>query len=239
MNVREEIERAIKHENPNWDGKSFDYGCSIYLNVLECYEAIEPLIEKAGHSGASYYLFVNKLTRALQGKVLTPITEEDFDGVGTGLCGKNEDGSITEQCKRYSSLFKKTDKDGNVSYSDNDRIIVVDQHNGAWHSWWSEELCKEYIPPINLPYMPTDKPIKIYAWEFTYDPTIVDSIRIERGEYNAVYIHRIVFPNGEIKEVNKMYWENDKNTAEIRVNKEFYQQIKEVVEKEAEEWKKL
>ena len=38
MNVRKEIELAIKRENPNWDGKSFDYGCCIYQNVLECYE---------------------------------------------------------------------------------------------------------------------------------------------------------------------------------------------------------
>ena len=60
-----EVKLACKRENPDWDGESFDYGCAVYQNALECYKACAPLIDKAGHSGFSYNLFVNVLTNKL------------------------------------------------------------------------------------------------------------------------------------------------------------------------------
>ena len=238
MNIKKEIELAIKRENPNWDGKSFDYGCSIYQNVLECYEAIQPLIEKAGHSGMSYSIFVDIFTRALNGKPLTPITEDDFKeefSKESGLGDRTEeDGTIVRQCVRYSPLFRHLHKDGSVEYTDVERIVVIDQYGIGWSGGGVEKKCKGLIRPITLPYMPTNEPIKIYVWEFSYDPTIKPSIYKEKGTYNAIYIDRIVMPGGTIINVDRLYL--DENKAEYENCKEnapkFYEELKAFIEQD-------
>ena len=48
--AKREIELACKKENPEWDGKSFDYGCACYQSALKAYEC---LMEDV-HSGMSY-----------------------------------------------------------------------------------------------------------------------------------------------------------------------------------------
>ena len=239
MNVRKEIELAIKRENPNWDGKSFDYGCCIYQNVLECYEAIEPLIEKAGHSGFSYAQFVRIFTRVLNDQVLTPITEEDFKEDFSEDSGLQEradiNGVITRQCVRYSGLFRDTYKDGTVTYHDVNRVCAIDQYGMGWGSGSLERLCKDYIKPITLPYYPAEKPIKIYVWEFTYDPTASPNIYKERGCYNALYIDRIVFPNGEVKKVGKFNFEEDNPEKLVDMSEDFFETVKEFIDKDIEE----
>ena len=200
-NARKEIERACKRENPDWDGKCFDYGCSIYQNALECYEAIQPIIEKAGHSGFSYGIFINVLNKLLKRKILTPITEEDFPEIGEHVC-ERDDGVITSQCPRYTALFRDTYPDGSVTYHDVDRIAVIDQNGLAWHSGDTEKKCKEFIPEIELPYLPSDECIKIYVVEFTYEN---ERAFIKPGEYNSVYIQKIVFPDGTVKQVDRLY----------------------------------
>ena len=35
-----EIEIVCKKENPNWDGKSFDYGCACYQSALKAYKSL-------------------------------------------------------------------------------------------------------------------------------------------------------------------------------------------------------
>ena len=37
--IDQEVERACKRENPKWDGKSLDYGCSCYANAGEAAKA--------------------------------------------------------------------------------------------------------------------------------------------------------------------------------------------------------
>lgn len=232
MDVRQEIELAIKRENPNWDGKTFDYGCSIYKNALDCYEAIQPIIEKEGHSGFSYAMFVNIFTRLLKGKVLTPITEDDFDEEfpkKTGLADEvREDGTIVRQCVRYTSLFRYTKPDGSKEYHDVNRVILIDQNNMSWHSGSTADKCKDIIPPITLPYMPSDTPIKIYAWTFCYEES--RGYFIERGEYNAMYIDKVVFPDGKVIQVNRLYL--DEEDKPITPTKEQYEELKTFIDKE-------
>ena len=78
MTIREwaekEVEIACKKENPNWDGKSFDYGCSCYQSALKAYKS---LCEDS-HSGSSFNLTKNILIRLMNDLPLTPITDEDF-----------------------------------------------------------------------------------------------------------------------------------------------------------------
>ena len=177
MDARHEIELAIEREieacKASGDEDMIGYGVSIYKNVLECYEAIQPLIEKEGHTGFTYAQFVRIFTRLLKGKILTPLTEKDFEdefpkesGLGDHI---KEDGTITRQCTRYSSLFRDTHPDGTVEYHDNDRIVFIDQYGCGWHSWGAANKCKDLIKPITLPYMPTDEPIEIYGWTFMYN----------------------------------------------------------------------
>ena len=239
MNVKREIELAIKRENPNWDGKSFDYGIAIYQNVLECYEAIEPLIEKAGHSGFSYGMFVNIFKRVLDGKVLTPITDDDFFSEKPKIEEspdylKERHLKSNIQCPRYSSLFREETLDGKVSYNDVNRISVIDQHNCCWHSGWVERCCKKHIPEITMPYIPSDKPIKIYVWQFTYKPEQCPSIFVERGVYNSTFIQKIVFPNDKVIEVNELYLD-DKLTS---YTEEMINEIKRVIDEDIIAWKK-
>jgi len=236
-----EVKLACKRENPDWDGKSFDYGCAIYQNALECYKVCAPLIDKAGHSGFSYSLFVNVLTKLLKNQILVPITEEDFEETfpkESQLADYiREDGTIVRQCVRYPAVFRNIHPDGTVTYKDIDRVSVIDQHNASWNNGWVERLCKDLIPPITLPYIPTNTPIKIYTWEFIYNPNN-DDVYIERGSYNTVYIHKIVFPNGEVKEVNRCYSEEDNNKEiEIKVTKKLYQKIKKVIEEDDKDFR--
>lgn len=46
------IKEACQRENPDWDGESFDYGCSIYQSALKAFKSV--CDDK--HSGASYLL---------------------------------------------------------------------------------------------------------------------------------------------------------------------------------------
>lgn len=238
MDAKKEIELAIKRENPNWDGKSFDYGCSIYKNAYDCYKAIQPIIKKAGHSGFSYGCFVNILERMLRDKPLTPITEDDFNEVfpkKTGLSDEvRKDGTIVRQCVRYSSLFRNIKPDGTKTYDDVNRVCLIDQYNLGWSSGGAEHKCKDIIPPITLPYMPSDTPIKIYAWTFCYEKEC--GYFTKRGEYNAIYIDRVVFPDGKVVQVNRLYLDDEDKP--ITPTKEQYEELKAFIDKDVAEFNK-
>ena len=72
--AQREVELACKKENPEWDGESFDYGCSCYQSALKAYKS---LLED-GHSGYSFSVTKNILNKLMDGRPLTPITEDDF-----------------------------------------------------------------------------------------------------------------------------------------------------------------
>lgn len=236
MNVRKEIELAIKKENPNWDGKTFDYGCSIYQNALECYEAIEPIIENAGHSGLSYSIFASIMTRILNDLPLTPITEEDFNEEFPEemMLGDttDQDGSITRQCVRYGSLFRTIKPDGTKTYRDVERVVVIDQYGMSWQSGWTERLCSKYIPPLTLPYMPSEKKIKIYSWQFSWEKD--KGFFKEYGSYNSEYIEKIVFPNGEVKHIGKLYLDD----SPTEMSEELFQELKSFIDKDVRQNKR-
>ena len=48
--AKREVEIACKRENPDWDGESFDYGCSCYQSALKAYKSLC----EDGHSGYSF-----------------------------------------------------------------------------------------------------------------------------------------------------------------------------------------
>ena len=104
--------------------------------------------------------------RLIDGKPLTPI--EDTDDVWN-LIDNHEDGYISYQCKRMSSLFKDVYADGTVKYDDISRSYCIDIHNS--NNEYSSGLVRRIINamfPITMPYMP-GKPIKVYCEDFLTD----------------------------------------------------------------------
>jgi len=105
--AKREVEIACKRENSNWDGKSFDYGCACYQSALKTYKAML----NDGHSGYSWHMVKGILNRLMDGKPLTPITDEDFVVTEDTILSTPEYlekmGLKSEvQCPRMSSLFR-------------------------------------------------------------------------------------------------------------------------------------
>ena len=103
-----------------------------------------------------------------------------------------------------SALFKDVYNDGTVSFHDIDRVILVeiydDGHEGTWHSGLASQLVDEVCGPITLPYIPVDKPYKVYAQQF-------DSVNAEPGCFDTVHIIKIVDPDGNEIPCERFYAE--------------------------------
>jgi hypothetical protein len=106
---------------------------------------------------------IGVLLRLLTNKPLTPI--EDVDGIWT-LVDRDDDGKITYQCTRMSSLFKTVHPSGVVEFSDCDRTVgVTDSDKDPEGISWSGSKAYRWVDakwPITMPYMPADVPYKVY-----------------------------------------------------------------------------
>lgn len=167
-----EIAAACKRENPNWDGKSFDYGCTCYQSALKAYKSLRG----DGHSGYSFSIAKNILKKLLDNIPLSPITDEDFFIDNANELEPEEDlkkrgfkSSI--QCPRRSSLFRDEDLKGNVKYADIDRYYCINAENPS--DIYSNSISKfiDELYPITMPYTPSAKPFKVYvrAWSVNKD----------------------------------------------------------------------
>lgn len=164
--AEKEIATACKKENPNWDGKSFDYGCSCYQSALKAYKS---LVDD-GHSGYSLSITKNILKKLLDEIPLSPITDDDFFiDKDRGDEGESEEylkacklkSSI--QCPRRSSLFRKEDLDGNIYYTDINRYYCVNAENTSDIFSSSASNFIDKIYPITMPYTPSSTPFKVYV----------------------------------------------------------------------------
>ena len=203
--AEKEIELACKKENPNWDGKSFDYGCACYQSALKAYKS---LCEDE-HSGFSFGLTKNILIRLMDGLPLMPITDEDFTSVEPEILENPEElkkqGLKSDlQCPRMSSLFRYETLDGKITYSDVERVIFHDANgDGWWHSSIAFRLVDEMFP-ITMPYYPSKEKYKVYGETF-YMINALDKTAEHIGTYNLVKIYYIITPNNERIEVNKEF----------------------------------
>ena len=172
-----EIELACKHENPDWDEISFDYGCSCYKSAERAFKAATESLDKDGHSGFSHGMTVGIIKRLFDGLPLTPI--EDTDDVW-GCLGDNE-----FQCNRYSSLFKKINADGSVTYDDVNRCYGVE--DGEDVSWYGKRASNAVnaLFPITMPYYPVSGK---YEVRFKYDENIPYMIVEPDGTKHAVWL---------------------------------------------------
>ena len=217
--AKREVEIACKKENPNWDGKSFDYGCACYQSALKAYQS---LCEDE-HSGMSFNITKNILIRLMEGNPLTPITDDDFfiDGnmpYESPERLKEKGLKSNLQCPRMTSLFRKETLDGKVSYTDIDRVVYVDENGGYWGNGRVTKIIDKMFP-IKMPYTPSNQKYKVYGEDFLLDK--------RNGDYDHEAFLYVITPEGEKIELDEYY--KEVNGEMVKISKEEYLADKEKV----------
>lgn len=190
--AEKEIEIACKRENPDRKEGEWDYGCACYESALKAFKS---LLED-GHSEYSIQMTKHILNRLIDGKPLTPI--EDTDDIWNAMHRDRDYKSY--HCKRMSSLFKDVYPDGTITYSDVNRIIGVDVNDpdNTYYSGLVRRVIEEMYP-ITMPYMPENKPFRVYCEEILTDRN--------NGDFDTVAIFYVVKPDGEKVEINRYFKE--------------------------------
>lgn len=215
--AKREVEIACKRENPNRKEGEFDYGCACYESALKAFNCLM----EDNHSGMSIGFTKSILNRLIDGKCLTPI--EDTDDIWNHIQDR-KDGGKCYQCKRMSSFFKDVYPDGRVKYTDIDRVIKVDMTTDTtWHSGFIDRIV-DGLYPITMPYMPTDKPYKVYCEDFLTDS--------KNGGYDTVGVLYGIDMDSNRFEINRYFKDGD--CGMIEIDKEEYEARK-LLDKERRE----
>lgn len=209
-----EVEIACKHENPDRKEGEWDYGCACYESALKAFMSLM----EDGHSGMSIGFTKHILNRLIDHKPLVPI--EDTDDVWNE-CGHYDDGAKHYQCSRMASLFKDVYPDGTVKYSDDDRVVMVEMTTDTtWYNGLINQIVEELFP-LTMPYMPTDKPYRVYCEECLSDP--------KNGDHDTIAVHYILKPDGERVDVNRYFKEgNSVYRGWDEIEREEYEERKEM-----------
>lgn len=210
--AKKEIELACKSERDGCENEDeAQYGVNCYESALRAYRSLE----KDGHSGFSIQITKGILNRLIDGKCLTPI--EEWPDIWNEVDFGEKDGTKQYQCTRMSSLFKKVTKDGEVSYSDVQRVQVVyaDNPDNAWSSGFATRLVDK-IFPISMPYFPASKKFKLIAEECLVDE--------KNGDYDTVAYLNIITPDDKTVELNAFFKETENGM--VRIEKEEYEERK-------------
>lgn len=202
--AKREVEIACKRENPNWDGESFDYGCSCYMSALKAFESLCD----DGHSGYSFSVTRRILEKLLYNRPLTPITDEDFTNQ-TSIFNDREE----YQYPRMSSLFKTVYEDGSVEYSDVNRAYSFDAEfpDDTFTCGFDTDFLDKLIP-ITLPYDGTSTKYAIKVQRFDTKDGV---------EYRAIL--SITDPEGKVIPVDKYYRIDDKGSEHKEIAKEEFE----------------
>ena len=199
-----EVMMACKHEAPDRKDGEWDYGCACYESALKAFRSLC----EDGHSGMSIGFTKAILNRLIDCKPLLPIedTDEVWSDISdmSGLKGEERN----YQCKRMSSLFKYVYADGTVTYSDTNRYRGVDNdnHDVSYQSGLIDRVMGELFP-ITMPYIPFDKPFKVYTEEFLTDA--------KNGDYDTTGLLYAIDPHGNRIEINRYFKEVPSGFAEI------------------------
>lgn len=133
--------------------KEDDYQPGDEAYGLMCYDAAEHLLavfEEQGHSGYSAIVVKKIFSRLVDGKPLTPVTDDE-DQWRTAYTLESTP-EKRYQHKRMSSLFKYVKKDGSISYYDTDRVKAYDKEHGFFSTHHVDDIVSEYFP-ITFPYI--------------------------------------------------------------------------------------
>ena len=219
-----EISLACKYEKPDRKDGEWDWGCACYESALKAFKSLC----EDGHSGFSIGLTKAILNRLINNKPLRPI--EDTDDVWndisdiSGLKGEE----VNYQCKRMSSLFKYVYADGTVKYRDVDRYcgININNPNAPYHSGLIDKIMDEKFPVV-MPYIPNDKPFKVYTEDFLTDT--------KNGDFDTIGLLYTITPLGRKIELSRYFKETEEGFDEI--DKAEYDQRKEMAKKRQEDMK--
>lgn len=217
-------ERLVSKEENEWD-----YGCACYESALKAFNSLC----EDGHSGFSIQFTKSILDRLIDGKPLTPIedTEDVWNNISDISCLREEKAKY--QCKRMSSLFKDVDADGTVKYSDVERILCVDEHDPR-NTWFNGKVCKviDEMFPITMPYMPNNKPIKVYCEEFLTDR--------KNGDFDTLGILYAIMPDGNRVDINRLFKDSESgcgwNELDIKEYTERIKKHQERIKREMKKW---
>lgn len=180
------------------------YACSCVDSAAKAYKAMLD-VEKPVPDRAK-----ELLNRLIEGKPLSPITDDDFkialdDASGDWEVYSNDwlkENRMKSyvQCPRMFSLFREEDLDGNVTYSDVERAVYKDQRGDTWNSGETTRLVDRMFP-ITLPYYPADKRFVVHGRE-CYMEGDVDKSDEHRGTTNVRYYDYLITPEGKRIELN-------------------------------------
>jgi hypothetical protein len=206
--AKREIELAKENEKEDLEKGEFDYGGACYDSALKAFESLT----KDGHSGFSIGLTKHILVRLIEGKPLTPI--EDTEDVWNFIHYDKEDNCGQYQSKRMSSLFKYVYADETVKYKDIDSNYCVDINTrSTYHSGLVQNVV-DAMYPITMPYIPADKPIKIYCEDFLTD--------IKNGDFDTVGVLYLITPDDTKVDINRYFKEDEKGADWIEIGLEEY-----------------
>ena len=97
---------------------------------------------------------------------------------------------------------------GTVKYKDINRFVCADKDRPSltWHSGLIDKILDEKFP-ITMPYMPSDRPFRVYCSEALTDP--------KNGDFDTVAIWYVKKPNGAREEINRFFKEGKDDWVEI------------------------
>ena len=158
-----------------------------------------------GHSGMSIGFTKNILDRLIRCKPLTVLTGDDSEWEVISI---EKDNYIQYQNKRCSSVFKKVYANGDIEYSDIDRVVCENLANGiTYYSGSIIKVVDRFLPVITMPYYPPVDPIRVFVEDFLVDPA--------NGDFDTRGIFYAITPSGERIEINVYQAEIDGEFKEI------------------------
>lgn len=217
-----EVMLACKLEAPDRKDGEWDYGCACYESALKAFRSLC----EDGHSGMSIGFTKAILNRLIDCKPLMPV--EDTEDAWNLCTFDDEDGVKQYQCKRMSSLFKKVAADGTVIYRDMNRYYGVNNDNcdASYHSGLIDRVMDE-LYPITMPYIPFDKPFKVYTEDFLTDS--------KNGDFDTMGLLYAIDPHGNRIEINRYF--KDAPVGFDEIDKTEYEERRKIAEKRQEEMK--
>ena len=189
------------------DNCSAHYICECLNSALKAFNSLR----EDGHSGASMEQMLMFLQRLVRGLPLTPI-DEDTTWVKSSV---SESGTITYKCARMTNLFKDVDKEGNITYSDVNRVVCVNKDDPQAPVWYNGFVSKivNSIYPIKFPYYTSSDPIIAYVSEHTTSVT---------EDFDTMCIDSVKLNNGETVEVKKFFKEDTNTNSWVEIDEEEY-----------------
>jgi len=189
------LKKSIKEDD------DFKYSKSVYYDALKVFK----LLMKQGHSGYSYGAVCLILKKFMAGLPLSPITDNDEEWNHCGFLSIHDVKSVFQNIRRLS-LFKEVYKDGIVKYTDNDRIVCIDDETSESYGARAIMDVVDEMFPIEMPYEPSTKKY------------IVHTNRVEKNNDIGFEVFYVETPEGNIADINKFFDRHDCTIKEITEN---------------------